>query len=352
MVKHNGVFVGCDLGDKFTELAVLDDKGAVVETARIKTTRASFVHHLGKYKRSRVVLEAGVHSRWVAEVLCSLGHEVIVANPRQVRLIWKRRMKTDRTDAMVLARLGRFDVSLLAPVQHRSRGAQVDLAAVRSRDLLVGIRTKLLNHVRGTLKQFGVVLPSCHAGTYPRKVDAILPGELRPALGPALSLVGIINDVIAAYDKQVTELATTVYSETARMSQINGVGELTALAFALTLENPSRFKKSRFAPAFLGLTPAKEQSGSIDPQKHITKAGNPLVRKYLVQCAQHMLGHTGHDSDLRRWGLQLAARGGKNGKKRAVVAVARKLAVLMHRLWISGEHYQPLGYSTKSAATA
>jgi len=345
MGKSNAVFVGCDLGDKFTEVAVLDDTGAVVETARVRTTRCALEKCLGKYKRARVVVEVGVHSRWVREVLSALGHEVIVANPRQVRLIWKRRTKTDRTDAMVLARLGRFDVSLLAPVQHRSRSSQLDLAAVRSRDLIVGVRTKLMNHVRGTLKQFGFRVPTCSANTFPRHAEAALPDELVPALAPALAIIRVMNDHIAAHDKQVTELATQVYRHTERMSQIPGVGDLSALTFALTLDDPTRFKKSRFVAAFLGLTPAKEQSGSSDPQRHITKAGDPLVRKYLVQCAQHVLGRTTADSDLRRWGLHLAARGGKNGKKRAVIAVARKLAVLMHRLWISGERYQPFGYA-------
>lgn len=345
MKESNRYFVGCDLGDRYTELAVLDGDGAVVETDRIRTTRASLERRLGQYQHARVVLEVGVHSRWVAEVLLGLGHEVIVANPRQVRLIWKRRMKTDRSDAMVLARLGRFDVELLAPVQHRSRSAQVDLAAVRSRELLVCTRTKLLNHVRGTLKQFGVKLPSCKASAFNAHVQQVLPAELRPALGPALSLIDELNAAVGAHDKQVTELAGKEYRHTGRMTQIAGVGDLSALTFALTLDDPARFKKSRFVAAFLGLTPAKDQSGDSDPQKHITKAGDPLVRKYLVQCAQHMLGPLAKDSDLRRWGIRLAERGGKNGKKRAVVAVARKLAVLMHRLWVSGEQYQPLGYA-------
>ncbi len=346
MKKSKTVFAGCDLGDKFTEVAVLDVKGAVVEAVRIRTSRAALEKQFSKFKSARVVLEVGVHSRWVSEVLERLGHEVIVANPRQVHLIWKRRMKTDRSDAMILARLGRLDVSLLAPVQHRSRTAQVDLAAIRSRDVLVGARTKLMNHLRGTLKQFGIAIPKGSGGpSMARHVGESIPPELLPALGPVVEALSVMNQEIERHEEQITRLATHVYPHVARMMQIDGVAELTALTFALTIEDPHRLKKSRFAGPFLGLTPGKEQSGDSDPQKRITKAGDPLVRRLLVQRAHHILGPFGKDSDLRRWGLRLAERGGANAKKRAIVAVARKLAVLMHRLWLTGERYVPLGYA-------
>jgi len=349
MKESNRVFVGCDLGDKFTEIAVLDGAGAVMETERIRTTRAALLKHLGKYQGARVVIEVGAHSRWVSELIESLGHEVVVANPRQVPLIFGRRQKTDRSDAMVLARLGRFDVSLLAPVRHRPRATQVDLATIRSRDVLVSARTKLVNHVRGTLKQFGLLMKKASTPTAVIK-DArrVVPPELQSALGPVLATLELLDAQIDAHDGAVEQLAAN-YPQVARMTQIHGVGELSALTFALTIDDPHRFEKSRFAGAFFGLTPAKDQSGDSDPQKRITKAGDPLMRRLLVQCAHHVIGPFAKDSDLRRWGLRLAARGGKNARKRAVVAVARKLAVLMHRLWLSGEPYQPLGYATAHA---
>ncbi len=351
MESSKSVFVGCDLGDRFTEVAALDGGGAVLETVRIRTTRAALEKQFTKYESARIVIEAGVHSRWVSVILEALGHEVVIANPRQVQLIARARHKTDRSDAMILARLGRADVQLLAPVHHRSQAVQVDLAAVRSRDLLVGIRTKLMNHIRGTLKQFGISLPKhTTPAAFARQATEALPAELVPALQPALDALGVIDAHVHAHDKQVAQLATHAYPHVARMSQIQGVGELTALAFTLTIEDPHRFKKSRFAPAFLGLTPAKSQSGDSDPQRRITKAGDPLVRRLLVQCAHYFLRPFAGDSDLRRWGLRLAQRGGKNAYKRAVVAVARKLAVLMHRLWISGEKYQPIGYAPTASS--
>jgi transposase len=299
------------------------------------------------------VLEVGTHSRWVAAALTEAGHEVIVANPRQVRLIWKRPRKTDRSDALLLARLGRVDVALLAPVRHRSREAHIDLACLRARDQLVGARTKLVNHVRGALKPFGLRVANCSSSAFPDAANEALPPELVPALGPMLDVVRLLNVQIAAHDKQIEQLATTVYPESKRCSQIFGIGDLTALAFMLTLDDPTRFKKSRYAAAFLGLTPGKEQSGELDPQKHITKAGDAFTRKLLVECAQRVLSPIGGlDSDLRRWGLKLAERGGKNGRKRAAVAVARKLAVLMHRLWLTGEKYQPTAYAPSRVVAA
>jgi transposase len=349
MEKRITTFVGLDVSDKFTEMCVLDGKGAVVDQDRMRTTKGSLEKRLSKFQDARVILEVGTHSRWMAELIGTLGHEVIVANPRQVRLIWKRRTKTDRSDALVLARLGRLDVDLLAPVQHRSRGAQVDLACARSRDILVRNRSQLISHVRGMLKPFGHRVRDCSSNTFVDEAEAVVPAELVPALGPVLAVMRVLNEQIAAQDRQIEQLVTTVHPATKRLTQVPGVGSITALAYYLTIEDPTRFKKSRFVAAFLGLVPGKNQSGESDPQQHITKTGDPFVRKLLVQCAQYMLGPLGPDSELKRWGLALAGRGGKNAKKRAVVAVARKLAVLLHRLWLSGAPYQPLGYGKAHA---
>ena len=342
------VFVGCDLGDKQSDYCVLDEAGEVVATGRLRTTSAAFRKKFATFENARVVVEVGTHSRWVSELLQAMGHEVIVANARKVRLIWGRNQKTDYSDAMMLARIGRLDVSLLAPVQHRSRAAQQDLACLKARDALVTTRTKLVNCVRGMVKPFGARFPKCAPEAVPAAADAI-PPELIPALRPVLDVIAQLNVQIAAQDKQIKELALTAHPEAARLSQVNGVGSLTALAYVLSIEDPSRFRKSRHVAPFLGLTPAKDQSGDHDPQKRISRAGDPFLRRMLVQCAHHILGVFGADSDLRSWGLAIAARGGKNAKKRAVVAVARKLAVLLHRLWVSGAQYQPIGYRAAPA---
>lgn len=347
MGKSNRVFVGCDLGDKQSDYCVLDSRGRVVEEGRVQTKPAAFSKKFKELPPSRFVIEVGTHSRWVAELLPKHGHEVIVANARQVKLIWKRSSKTDRSDAQWLARLGRADLTLLAPVHHRSRAAQRDLAVLKARDILIRSRTQLVNFVRGTMKPLGVRLPKCDAAVMPRVAKGAVPAELAPALNGVVEAIADVTAQIALYDEQIKQLGKA-HPDTARLAQVPGVGPITSLAYVLTIEDPARFRRSRVAGAFLGLVPGKDQSGDHDPQKRVTRAGDPFLRRLLVQCAHSVLGWRGSASDLRAWGLALADGGGKDPKKRAVVAVARKLAVLLHRLWVSGETYQPIGY--RSAA--
>ena len=282
-------------------------------------------------------------------MLRELGHRVTVANPRRVRLISESDSKTDRADAELLARLGRADVKLLSPVKHRSPQAQAELAVVKARDVLVASRTRLVNHVRAVVKSFGERLPRSTAESFHRRTRANVPAELQPALEPLYEALTRMAEQIRVLDRIIAQLAKA-HPEVTLLSQPHGVGELTGLAFALTIGDKGRFEKSRTVGAFLGLRPRRDQSGGGDPQLRITKAGDPLVRRLLVNSANHILGPFGADSDLRRWGLKLAERGGKNARKRAKVAVARKLAVLMHRLWVTGEVYQAIGYGHAEAA--
>ena len=119
------------------------------------------------------------------------------------------------------------------------------------------------------------------------------------------------------------------------------MGPITALSYVLTLEDPKRFRKSREVGAYLGMIPRRNQSGEVDPEGHITKTGDKFLRRMLIGCAHYILGPFGPESNLRNWGLRLVERGGKGAKHKAAVAVARKLAILLHKLWISGEDYQP-----------
>jgi transposase len=271
---------------------------------------------------------------------------VTVANPRRLKMISQSDSKTDKHDAELLARLGRVDVELLAPVKHRSSQAQVDLAVPKARDVLVTTRTKLVNHIRGTLKSVGEPLPKCSAESFARRTRTLIPAVLKPALEPIYETLDKIEEQIRQHDGTIARIAKR-YPEMDAVTQPNGVGVLTALVYMLTIEDKTRFAKSRMAGAFLGLRPRKSESGGNDPQLRITKAGDPFVRRLLVTSANYVLGPFGKDTDLRRWGLELAKRGGKNAKKRAKVAVARKLAVLMHRLWVTGEVYEPLGYQRR-----
>lgn len=192
------------------------------------------------------------------------------------------------------------------------------------------------------MKSFGYRLPKCSTPSFHKKVPGHLPSELAEILGPIVETVGSLTEKIKDYDRHIEELAAERYPETELLRQVSGVGSLTALTFVLTLEDPQRFAESRSAGAYLGLAPGIDQSGEQDPQKRISGEGDEMLRRLLVSSAHYILGPFAPDSDLRRHGEKIAERGGKNAKKRAVVAVARKLSVLLHRLWVSGEVYEPL----------
>jgi transposase len=240
----------------------------------------------------------------------------------------------------------------LYPLRHRGQESQAHLAIIRSRQALVGCRTQLVNHVRGAVKSFGARLPKCPARSFHNRAPEHIPEALLSALGPILEQIGSLTERIRQYDRELQIVAKERYPETDLLRQVEGVGPLTALTFVLTLEDPHRFEKSRCVGAYLGLVPAQDQSGDRDPQKRISKEGDEMLRKLLVGSAHYILGPFGSDSDLRRHGEKLASRGGKNAKKRAVVATARKLAVLLHSLWISAEVYEPLRNTDGSGGQA
>ena len=269
-----------------------------------------------------------------------------VANARELRKIHQSDRKNDRADAQILARMVRFDPQLLAPVQHRSEQMQADISLIRARDVLVSARTKLINTARGLAKSLGSRLPHRTAPHFAQRIREQTPEQLKPIVAPLVAAIDSLSEQIRTYDKQLVALAEGRYSETTVLRQISGVGALTSLAFVLTLFDKGRFARSRDVGPYLGLVPRQDSSGDRSPQLPITKAGNSYMRRLLIGSAHYTLGPFGPDSDLRRCGLRLAERGGKNGRKRAIVAVARKLAVLLHRLWLTAEIYDPLRASS------
>lgn len=340
--------VGLDLGDRKTHICVLDSAGEVVVETTASTTRPGLSGWLSRQPRSRVVLEASTHSRWVSQLASELGFEVVVANPRKVKLIFGDHRKNDRLDAERLARLGRVDPKLLHPIEHRSDTAQEGLVTLKAREGLVGARTKLINSARAMAKSFGERVPKCSAAHFPTKAAAHLPEALLCALQPLLDAITALSEQVALCDQRIDDLGRDVYPETAVLRQVPGVGPITSLAYVLTLEDTTRFASSRVVVAFLGLVPRQDQSSSIDKQLGITKAGDALLRKLLVQSAQYILGPFGPDCDLRRWG-ERRVEGGKS-KRKVLVAVARRLAVLLHRLWSQGLAYDPLHAARRAAS--
>jgi transposase len=331
-----------DLGDKTSRYCVLNGEGEVSKEGSVATTKKAMTQVFGARKRCRTAIEVGTHSPWVSRLLKELGHEVIVANARQVKLISQSSRKDDKLDARMLARLARVDPELLRPIRHRSEKAQMDLLAIRVRATLVEARTRLINAARGFAKAQGERLPSSDADTMGTEKLQGLPQGLQERLQPLLDQVEALTQQIQASDANLEQIARKDYPETKLLRQVSGVGPLIALTFVLTVEDPQRFQKSRDVGCYVGLRPKRSESGESQPQLRITKEGDRYLRQLLVQGAHYILGHRGPDTDLRRWGLKLSARGGKNAKKRAIVAVARKLGILLHRLWVCGEVYEPL----------
>lgn len=351
MKQGSKLFVGLDVSDRYTHVCVLDGAGEVLEEGRVRTKPEAVRERFASHPRMRIALEAGTHSPWLSRLLEESGHEVYVADSRRLPLISASVSKDDRRDAQTLARLVRSDPALLSPIRHRDIQVQADRMTLQSRDALVQARTGLINRVRGLVKPFGARLSRTASRSFSTKVPDEIPEPARPAVTPLLRMIDELTQEIRACDRKVEKIARERYPVTEHLKQVNGVGTLTALAFVVTID-ARRFRKSRLVGSYLGLRPRRSASGDSDPQLRITKAGDPWMRRLLVQSAQYMLGPFGKDSALRRFGLARAARGGKLAKKKAVVAVARKLAVLLHRLWVTGEMYEPLRAAIPMAKSA
>ena len=291
--------MGMDVGDKKCHYSMIDRKGRLVEEGEVPNQREVLKKFFGDYPQLRLVIETGAHARWIEAVAMEAGHEVFVANARRVRLISHNARKGDRVDSQILARLGRLDPELLFPVRHRSQERQADLALLNARDELVESRTKLINHVRGRVKSFGEKLPKCSAETFHRRVQGLLLVSLKLSLEPLLKTIEVFTAQIRAFDRQMEELCKK-YPETQRVRQVKGVRPLVALGFVLTLEDAGRFARSREVGSYLGLVPKRDQSGKADPELRISKAGDPFLRKLLINGAHYIVGPFGVDTDLRR----------------------------------------------------
>jgi transposase len=347
------IFVGIDLGDIKNQVYILDQDGQIVEETQIDNTVSginSFFDRFDVPRQVLVAVETGTHSPWISHLLNARGFRVLVGNARKLRLIWDSPNKTDAKDAEMLARIARFDPKLLSPIRHRSRAAHMDLAVLKARDALVRCRTNLINFLRGSCKTAGTRLPSCSSDTFAKAVIEHIPKDLLPATVPCVNTILELTQRIRQFNAQIEALCKDDYPETKALREFSGVGPITALSYVLTLEDPNRFKKSRDVGAYLGLTPKRDQSGSTDKPLSITKAGNTYLRRLLVGSAHYILGPFGPDCELRRYGMRIASRGGKVAKRKAVVAVARKLAVMMHHIWKNKTVYDPFYRSCKKAA--
>lgn len=333
-MKTQNYTIGMDLGDNRHDVCIIDGKGDVIERSEVENTRKSLTAFLEKYPGAQVIMEAGTHSPWISRHLKRRGMRVLVANPRKLRAIYDTDNKTDERDAEMLARIGRFDPKMLYPVSHNSEACQRALGRLKSRDALVNSRTALINAVRGLLKSQGTKLPSNWSSEqFAKKALGYLNEEDLGMVKPLLDEIATLTERIRGLEKEITRMIEQEYPEAQHLQKIPGVGPLTALSFVLVIERQTRFRRARDIGPFLGLTPKRDQSGDVDKALRISKAGNKMLRRLLVNCAQYLMGPFGPSCSLRDHGQRIARGRGGIAKKKAVIAVARKLSMVMLVMW-------------------
>ena len=344
--------LGLDVGDRRSSYCLVAASGEMLEESNVATTSKSLSALFQTRKACRVVLEACGHAHWIARLASEAGHEVVVANPREVRLISQSGRKNDRNDARTLARLGRVDVELLRPVKLRGEECRASRSVLHARDLLVRTRAKLVNFVRGQVKTFGGRIPSCSTSAFRNKALGHVPKPIKGAVTPMLEMLKQIEEQIRGMDREIERLCDERYPETSVLRQVRGVGPILALAYVATIEDPARFTSSRTVGNYVGLAPAQYASGAKSPELRISKRGDGFLRRLLVNAAAYTLGPFGEDSDLRRYGERIAHSGSQRDKARARIAVARKLACLLHHLWRTGSVWDPNYADSAVAPTA
>ncbi len=339
------IHVGIDVHQKSSQVCELSEEGVILETSQIPSTETAYRRWFLNRKPMHIVIECGGSSRWVARLLREMKHEVLVVNSRRVRLIAESSLKTDKIDAEVLARLSCFGRGLLRPVYQRGEEANILQTRLRVRSTLVRSRTAMINSIRGVVRSFGFRIPGRSISRFTVGYASLkLSSDLRKTLDPLFATVVELTMRIEILTRRLSK-DSRKDERFRRLQTVPGVGPMVSLAFVSLIDNPHRFRKSRHVGAYLGLRPRIRQSGSNEQRGSITKEGNAELRCLLVQAA-HSLLRCRQDSALRNWGLALTDR---IGKKKAVVAIARKLAVLLHRLWVNEENFIPFPCTAKNA---
>lgn len=333
--------LGLDLGDRRSRYCLMSDGGEMLEEDQLSTTKNALAKLFQRLDPCRVALEACGHVHWIAELAKEQGHEVIVANPRELRLISQSGRKNDRNDARTLARLGRVDPQLLRPIKLRGEACRATRALLHGRDQLVRMRTKLVTFTRGQVKSFGGRIPGYSAESFHKRAGSHVPEPLREVVEPMLEVLAQLEMRIRTFNQRIERVSDERHPETKILRQVRGVGPVLALAYAATIEDPGRFSSPRAVGNYVGLAPGLYDSGAKTPQLRISKCGDRYLRRLLVNAASYILGPFGGDSDLRRFGERIARGGSQRDKARARIAVARKLACLLHHLWRTASVWDP-----------
>lgn len=349
---ERSIVVGIDIGERHLNLCEIDLDDVVSEARLVNSAKKLREHFEGRSKR-RIAVEAGAHTRWIAELLRELGHEVLVLDPRRTKLISGSLYKDDRIDAQTLAMLARDAPTLLKTIPVRPLESQIVLTLIRARAGAVQGRTRIINAVRGLLKPYGFKTSKDSRGPgFTAHLRETLDPTLLRLVDSLLVLIDTFNAQIKRYDEDVELVLPRFAPDAIHVTEINGVGALTVLYFVALIGDCQRFVKARDIGPYLGLCRRRQDSGDYRSELGITKAGDNLMRALLANCASYILGPFGKDSDIRRWGLKRMGGGSRAEKKKAKVAVARKLAVLILTLWKTGRPYTPFRKTADDAKQA
>jgi len=331
-------YVGLDVSLKQTSICVVSDTGSVVREGVVDSDPAA----IAAFVRSkapdtvRVGLESGPTSTWLWIELKRLGLPVICIDARHAKAVLKMQInKSDRNDAVGIARI--MQTGWFKEVRVKDADCHAVKALLSSRALLVKIKRDLENQIRGLLKNLGRVIGRAKFNGFTTRAVELIEGrpELVAVVAPLLKVRAVIEKQIDDLDRKVLKLARHD-AQIRRFMTVPGVGPITALCFKATIDDPARFKRSRSVGAYIGLTTRRHASGEMDWSGRISKCGDAMLRSYLFEAAGVLLTRVPKWSVLKAWGMRLAKR---NGLRKAKVAVARKLAVIMHRMWVDGNEF-------------
>lgn len=329
-----GEFAGIDLGKKELNYHVVDGAGATVRLGRVAATPEEALSALSGLGLQAVGVEAGPFGAWMVDGLTRGGLPAVLIETRRMKQFRDySKVKTDARDAEHIAQAMRS--GLYTPVHVKSQASRQVRTLLQARMTLSKTRQQLQSSLRGLLKEYGVKLKRQSSTRLEASIREVLP-DLPPAvtlaLLPLIASVAELRRQQVVLDREVRRLARTD-AACRLMMTVPGVGAIVGLAFRATLDDPGRFADSSLIGAYLGLTPAKYASGEIDRDGAITRQGDRMMRAYLYEAATVLLGRLKRPCALRDWGLALVER---RGRRRATVAMARKLATIMHRVWITG----------------
>ena len=332
------IFIGLDVSLASTSICVLDEKGKIVTEARVASAPEALVAFLRKlpHRIATVGLEAGPLSHWLYKGMTDAGFEVVLMETRQVKGALKAMpIKTDRRDAEGIARL--LQMGWFRPVHCKTVSSQEMRALLTSRKSVLDAIIRMEISLRGVLRNFGLKLGPISKGRYEARVRELVAGNamLEAAAEPILGARAALRRELAELEKLVRNLARQDRACRLLMT-MPGVGHVIALTYTSAIDDPERFHRSKDVGPWVGLTPGREQSGERDIVGRITKAGDAGLRAALYQAATVMLNRAGPNW-LKAWALRLAKH---RGKKRATVALARRIGVVLHRMWRDGTEFR------------